>query len=194
MKAEVEAVIAWKKAHPEIVESVLDGLVNRKVPLVDKYKEQKTADYSGKDGCCLYCSDRKPHCWCDKCKCHSCIWYQCIEEGGSELGRCSFRDYLGFEILTVDFILKATYSAYVVSKRGMKYILPKAHARMNPNTSKKGQINFKVPVWLKEQFYEKLMEYDSEKIFKEETHKQTLPLKSPPPKEIPLGRRRRPNE
>jgi len=108
--------------------------------------------YAGKDGCCLYCSDRKKDCWCDKCKCHSCIWYQTIIEGGSELGRCSFQDYLGFEMLDVDKILNIAYNAYVISKRGITHILPKAHARLIYK-SVKGQAKFEVPVWLKEQIF-----------------------------------------
>ena len=110
--------------------------------------------YAGKEGCCLYCSDRKKDCWCDNCKCHSCIWYQTIKEGGSELGRCSFQDYLGFETLYADKILNTAYDAYIVSKRSITHILPKAHARLIYRLGE-GRAKFEVPVWLKEQVLKK---------------------------------------
>lgn len=112
--------------------------------------KMKDMSYAGKEGCCLYCPDRKNGCWCDNCKCHSCIWYETIKEGDSELGRCSFRDYLGFKTLNADKILNATYHVYVVSKKDITHILPKAHARLIYQ-SIKGRVRFKVPVWLKEQ-------------------------------------------
>ena len=110
----------------------------------------KGMSYAGKEGCCLYCSDRKKDCWCDKCKCHSCIWYQTIIEDNTELGRCSFRDYQGFGTLDADKILNITYNAYIVSKKGITHTLPKAHARLIYK-SIKGKIKFEVPIWLKEQ-------------------------------------------
>ena len=70
------------------------------------------------------------------------------------MGRCSFRDYLGFGTLNADKILKITYNAYIISKKGITHILPKAHARLIYK-SIKGQIKFKVPVWLKEQILKK---------------------------------------
>ena len=112
----------------------------------------KGMSYAGKDGCCLYCSDRKKDCWCDKCKCHSCIWYQHVKEDNTELGRCSFLDYLGFESVNVDKILKIAYNAYIISKRGITHILPKAHARLI-HRSTEGRARFEVPVWLKEQIF-----------------------------------------
>lgn len=110
----------------------------------------KNMSYAGKEGCCLYYSDRKKDCWCDECKCHSCIWYQKTTEDSTEFGRCSFRDYLGFETLNVDKILKTTYSAYVVSEAGATHILPKAHTTLLHRAAN-GKAKFGVPVWLKEQ-------------------------------------------
>ena len=68
------------------------------------------------------------------------------------MGRCSFRDYLGFEILDVDKILNIAYNAYVVSRKSITHILPKAHARLI-HKSVKGRAKFEVPIWLKEQIF-----------------------------------------
>ena len=112
----------------------------------------KNMSYAGKEGCCIYCPDRKKGCWCDECKCHSCIWYQKTTEDNTKFGRCSFQDYMGFEMLNVDRILKITYSAYVVSEQDVTHILPKAHTTLI-HRAVNGKAKFMVPVWLKEQFF-----------------------------------------
>lgn len=41
-------------------------------------------DYLWDNGCCLCChkSERiENNCWCDGCRCHSCIWYEQTNEG-----------------------------------------------------------------------------------------------------------------
>ena len=55
-------------------------------------------------------------------------------------------------MLNVDKILNIAYNAYIVSKRGITHILPKAHARL-VYKSAKGRAKFEIPVWLKEQVF-----------------------------------------
>jgi len=49
---------------------------------------QNRKNYYDKKGCCLFCGNPYPGCWCDEVKCHDCQWYISFNPDEDKMGQC----------------------------------------------------------------------------------------------------------